>query len=72
MNTLKPPQLNIDKSEEFAKLIVDRYPDSVEKFKTSKTVVGFLTGLAMKECKGTVNPALMREAIIEELEARIK
>ena len=70
MNIPKPPQLYADKSEEFAKLIIDRYPDSVEKYKVGKTIVGFLTGLAMKECKGTVNPALMREAIIEELENR--
>jgi len=66
----KPPQLCIDRSEEFAKLVIDRHPEFVQKYKTQKSVISILMAEAMKECRGSVNPGLMREAIIEELEER--
>lgn len=67
---IKPPLLLVDKSEEFAKIVVDRHPECVTKFKEGKSVVGYLMTEAMRECKGSVNPAMMREAILEELESR--
>lgn len=67
---VKPPQLCIDRSEEFAKLVVDRHPEYIERYKTQKSIVAILMAEAMKECRGSVNPGLMREAIIEELETR--
>jgi Asp-tRNA(Asn)/Glu-tRNA(Gln) amidotransferase B subunit len=68
----KPPLLNVDKSEEFAKLVCDRHPEYLAMFKAGKSVVGYLMTEAMRECKGSVNPSLMREAIIEELTERMK
>jgi len=70
MKIAKPVQLGVDRSEEFAKLVVDRHPEYVEKYKTQKSVITILMAEAMKECRGSCNPGLMREAILEELEAR--
>lgn len=71
MNMIKPPRLLIDQSEEFAKIIIDRHPECIEKYKVNKAIVSFLMKEAMRECRGSVNPVMMREAIIEEIEARI-
>ena len=68
---IKPPRLLIDESEKYAKLIIDRHADSVEKYKINKGVVSFLMNEAMRECRGFISPLNMREALIEELELRL-
>ncbi len=71
MNDIKIQRpVSVDRSEEFAKLVIDRHPEYVEMFKTKKSVVTLLMTEAMQECRGSVNPGLMRDAIVEELEER--
>lgn len=67
----KPPLLGLGPDlKVLAKDICDRHPNQVKAYLHGKTVLGFFIGKIMVETKGTVNPKMMSDALIAELETR--
>lgn len=57
-----------DDFEKIAKDICDEYPSYVADYRYHpKESVGFLLGIVMKEKRGAINPRLVKEALIKEL-----
>lgn len=68
----KPPLLCIEPDfKALAKDICDRHPNQVKAYAQGKTVLGFFIGQIMKASRGTVNPKMMSDALIVELESRV-
>lgn len=61
----EPPSL-----EKLAKDVCDRHPKQVEAYKGGKCLLGFFLGIIMKEQRGSVNPRLVSDALIKELDSR--
>lgn len=48
--------------------IVARFPKEVEEYRNGKEkLMGFFVGQAMKETKGTANPKLLNQILVERL-----
>ena len=55
--------------KEIAQKIVDAHPNEVQAYKNGKNnLLGFFVGQVMKETKGSANPKLAMNILIEELQ----
>ena len=54
--------------QKYVNIVIDSYPSQVEGFKKGKIkLLGFLIGQAMRISKGTLNPKLLNEIMIQKL-----
>jgi Asp-tRNA(Asn)/Glu-tRNA(Gln) amidotransferase B subunit len=67
----KPPQLYQEKSAEYAKQVCEDEPEYVEKYHEGKiAILSYLIKRVMTVSRGAVNPSLVKEALIKEIESR--
>ncbi len=67
----KSPQLCQDRSGEFAKQVCEDEPEYVEKYHEGKVaILSYLIKRVMIVSRGAVNPSLVKDALIKEIESR--
>jgi Asp-tRNA(Asn)/Glu-tRNA(Gln) amidotransferase B subunit len=68
---VKPPHLaGTPDYNLLARDVLSRFPEKASEYQQNKSVLNSLTGIIMKETRGSANPSLVSIALKRELERR--